>query len=78
MSGWWVEQLWNAGRGFELGSWIFWVIFSICLHELGHGWAAIWEGDDTPRRTGHMTIDPMVHMGGYSILAFLLLGFAWG
>ncbi|MCP4744463.1 MAG: site-2 protease family protein, partial [Actinomycetales bacterium] len=49
-----------------------------CLHELGHGWAAIWEGDDTPRRTGHMTIDPMVHMGGYSILAFLLLGFAWG
>ncbi|MCP4069483.1 MAG: site-2 protease family protein [Phycisphaeraceae bacterium] len=78
MSGWWVEQLWNAGRGFELGSWIFWVIFSICLHELGHGWAAIWEGDDTPRRTGHMTIDPMVHMGGYSIMAFLLLGFAWG
>ncbi|MDC0429009.1 site-2 protease family protein [Phycisphaerales bacterium] len=78
MSGWWIADLWNAGRGVELGSWIFWVVFSICLHELGHGWAAIWEGDDTPRRTGHMTIDPMVHMGGYSIIAFLLLGFAWG
>ena len=36
-------------EGFELVSWIFWVIASITLHELAHGWAAIWEGDDTPR-----------------------------
>ena len=78
MSGWWIADLWNQGQVVQLASWIFWVIVSICLHELGHGWAAIWEGDDTPRRTGHMTINPMVHMGGYSIIAFLLLGFAWG
>ena len=78
MSGWWIADLWNQGQVVQLASWIFWVIVSICLHELGHGWAAIWEGDDTPRQTGHMTINPMVHMGGYSIIAFLLLGFAWG
>lgn len=77
-SGWWIADLWQAGQTVQLVSWVFWVITSICLHELGHGVAALWEGDDTPRRTGHMTWNPMVHMGGTSILAFVLIGFAWG
>ncbi len=77
-SGWWVADYWQAGETVLLASWIIWVIVSICLHELGHGVAAIWEGDDTPRRTGHMTFNPLVHMGGYSLVAFLLIGFAWG
>jgi Zn-dependent protease len=78
MGGWWVHELWNAGRGNELIAWIFWVIFSITLHELAHGWAALWEGDDTPRVTGHMTANPVVHMGIPSIIMFLILGIAWG
>ena len=78
MGGWWVHELWNAGRGTELVAWIFWVIFSITLHELAHGWAAIWEGDDTPRATGHMSANPIVHMGVPSIIAFLIIGIAWG
>ena len=78
MGGWWVHELWNAGRGNELIAWIFWVIFSITLHELAHGWAAIWEGDDTPRVTGHMTVNPVVHMGLPSMILFLILGIAWG
>lgn len=78
MSGWWVADLWQRGETVLLASWIIWVIVSICLHELGHGVAAIWEGDDTPRRTGHMTFNPLVHMGGFSLVAFALIGFAWG
>ena len=78
MGGWWVHDLWNAGMGTELVAWIFWVIFSITLHELAHGWAAIWEGDDTPRVTGHMTVNPVVHMGLPSMILFLILGIAWG
>ena len=77
-SGWWIADLWQQGEVVQLASWIFWVIVSISLHELGHGWAALWEGDDTPRRLGHMTINPLVHMGSTSIIAFLLIGFAWG
>jgi Zn-dependent protease len=77
-SGWWIADLWQAGQTVQLVSWVFWVIASICLHELGHGVAALWEGDDTPRRLGHMTWNPMVHMGTTSILAFILIGFAWG
>ncbi|MBC8308988.1 MAG: site-2 protease family protein [Phycisphaerales bacterium] len=75
---WWVHDLWNADRGVELISWIFWVLLSITLHELAHGWAALWEGDDTPRITGHMTMNPVVHMGVTSIIAFLIIGIAWG
>ena len=78
MSGWWIADLWQSGQTVLLASWIIWVIVSICLHELGHGVAAIWEGDDTPRITGHMTFNPLVHMGGVSLIAFLLIGFAWG
>jgi Zn-dependent protease len=54
------------------------VVFSIVLHELAHGWAAIWQGDDTPRVSGHMDPNPLIHMGPFSIVALLLVGIAWG
>ena len=54
------------------------VVISIVLHELAHGWAALWQGDDTPRTSGHMTPDPLVHMGGMSLVALVLVGIAWG
>jgi Zn-dependent protease len=78
MSTWWIHRLVQDGQIIELVSWIFWVIFSICLHELGHGWAALRQGDDTPRRLGHMTLNPLVHMGWPSLLVFALCGIAWG
>lgn len=78
MSGWWVHNLYEQGRVVELLSWIFWVIFSITMHELAHGWAAIWQGDDTPRRLGRMTPNPLVHMGPYSLIMFAIIGIAWG
>ncbi|MCH8164678.1 MAG: site-2 protease family protein [Planctomycetes bacterium] len=75
---WWVHNLYQAGQTVELFSWIFWVISSIVLHELAHGWAALWQGDDTPRRLGRMTVNPLVHMGGMSLLMFAVIGIAWG
>lgn len=61
-----------------LVAWVVWVIGSIVLHELAHGWAAIREGDTTPIDTGHMTWNPLVHMGPMSLLMFALVGIAWG
>ncbi len=54
------------------------VMFSIILHELGHGWAAMSQGDDTPKTNGHLTFDPLVHMGTVSIIFLFLAGIAWG
>lgn len=57
---------------------LLWVIVSITLHELAHGWVAIRCGDDTPRLLGHMTLDPLKHMGVYGVVVFLVSGYAWG
>jgi len=75
---WWVHELYTSGRVIELISWIFWVIASITLHELAHGWAALSQGDTTPRDLGHMTANPLVHMGPTSLLVFAVIGIAWG
>jgi Zn-dependent protease len=75
---WWVQNLIEQHRVPELVSQLFWVIFSITLHELAHGWAAIWQGDDTPRALNRMTMNPMVHMGPWSLLMLALCGIAWG
>lgn len=53
-------------------------IFSICLHELAHGIVAIAQGDDTPTKSGHMTLNPVVHMGVASIIFLCVAGIAWG
>ena len=54
------------------------IVISICLHELGHGAAAISQGDSTPEDTGHMTLDPVVHMGWASLITLCIVGMAWG
>ncbi|MBD2200704.1 MULTISPECIES: site-2 protease family protein [Calothrix] len=54
------------------------VIISVTLHELAHGFAALSQGDDTPRKTGHMTLNPIVHMGWESIIFLAIGGITWG
>ena len=54
------------------------VIVSICLHELAHGFAAIALGDRTPEETGHITLNPLVHMGGFSLVLLAVAGISWG
>jgi Zn-dependent protease len=57
---------------------VFTVVLSICVHELSHGWMAMRLGDRTPLLSGHMTLNPVVHMGPFSIVMLLLMGIAWG
>ncbi len=54
------------------------VIISIVIHELAHGLTALSQGDDTPRTSGHMTLNPLVHMGMESIVFLCVVGIAWG
>lgn len=78
MDQWWVHAAYYSGGWSYVAAWTFWVLFSISLHELAHGWAALWQGDQTPRELGHMTWNPWVHMGGFSLAMFALIGIAWG
>ncbi len=72
-----MHELWDRSPVL-LASWVFWVLVSVMLHELAHGWTALWQGDDTPRAAGHLNFSPLTHMGGMSLVFFLLVGFAWG
>jgi len=77
MSHWWVSD-WYSRSPVLLYSWVLWVVISICLHELGHGWAALRRGDRTPIETGHMTPNPLVHIPPTAWIMFALFGFTWG
>lgn len=73
-----VLRLMDPAQRFHALVWIVVVVISITLHELAHGFAAIRAGDDTPIRLERMTLNPLVHMGPFSLLALLVVGIAWG
>ena len=82
---WWVERVLNDVNAYQQGAgivavlgWVVWVLGSISLHELGHGWAALRQGDSTPREMDRMNFNPYVHMGPISLLVFAVIGIAWG
>lgn len=54
------------------------LIFSICCHEYCHARAALWQGDDTAKLLGHLTLNPMKQMGWRSLLMMIFIGFAFG
>lgn len=38
------------------------ILYSIILHELAHGYAAYFQGDETPNRAGRLTLNPLPHI----------------
>lgn len=76
IGGMFIQMAGSDPRGYVM--WIFAVVVSIVLHELAHGWMAVRLGDDTPIRMGRMTGNPLVHMGGFSLLVLFVFGIAWG
>lgn len=59
------------------------LIPSIILHEVSHGWSALSFGDDTAKRAGRLTLNPVAHIdpwGSVILPAILVLvaGFAFG
>jgi Zn-dependent protease len=64
--------------------WAVPVLFSIVVHEVAHGWMALRLGDDTAKKLGRLTLNPVNHIDpvGTIILPFsmMLLGgpvFGW-
>jgi len=54
------------------------VVVSICFHELAHGIVAVRYGDRTPIEQDRITLNPLVHMGPFSLIVLLIAGMAWG
>ena len=54
---------------------VFVLVISVAFHEFGHAFMATKMGDDTPRRQGRVTLNPLAHI---DILGTLILPIAGG
>jgi Zn-dependent protease len=55
--------------------WAVPVLFSVILHEVSHGWVAYKLGDDTAKRMGRLTLNPIPHIDilGTVILPLIMI-----
>ncbi len=49
------------------------VMFSATVHEVAHGLAAHWCGDDTAKEAGRLSLNPMAHLDGFGSIALPLI-----
>ena len=59
------------------------LLISVALHEFAHCWTDDRLGDDTPRRHGRVTLNPLAHLDPLGTLmmavtSFTNFGFGWG
>lgn len=54
------------------------VLVAIVFHEFAHAFVADKLGDDTARREGRLTLNPLKHLDPIGSLLLLVAGFGWG
>ena len=75
-----VSQIWQGLDWSWLADTLLGVIpalVCIVLHELGHGVVALWLGDDTARRAGRLTLNPLRHVDWYGLVMMALFHVGW-
>ena len=53
------------------------LVFSLSFHEFGHAFTALRFGDDTARRAGRLTVNPMSHIDPLGLLMVVIVGFGY-
>jgi Zn-dependent protease len=53
------------------------LLIAFTIHELAHALSADYLGDDTPRRMGRISLNPIVHLDPIGTLMLLVAGFGW-
>ena len=53
------------------------VLIGLCCHEFGHAYAAFKSGDDTAKRAGRLTLNPLHHLDLLGALLMFFAGFGW-
>ncbi len=54
------------------------LLFSVIIHEIMHGVAALWFGDTTAEREGRLTLNPLAHIDPIGTILLPLVGFLTG
>lgn len=54
------------------------LLIAITIHEFSHALIAYYFGDDTARRQGRLSLNPLRHLDPIGTLMLLFVGFGWG
>ncbi len=61
----------------EIFTYIIILLTAFPVHEFAHAWTANYFGDDTPRRQGRLTLNPLAHLDLFGSLMLIVAGFGW-
>ena len=53
------------------------LLYTIISHELAHGYMALWNGDDTAKNYGRLTLNPLAHLDPKGLIFLILFKFGW-
>ena len=53
------------------------VVVSLVLHELAHGYVALWNGDPTAKLKGRLTLNPLAHFDIFGLFMMMTVGFGY-
>lgn len=53
------------------------LLIAMVVHEYAHAQVADWMGDDTPRMTGRLTLNPVAHIDPVGLIMLLVAQFGW-
>lgn len=54
------------------------LVISLSFHEASHALIAYWLGDDTPKKAGRLSLNPLAHLDPIGSLMILFVGIGWG
>ena len=78
-----MTALTNWFQGIDLSRIIEWIMFAgaaiiaICVHESSHALSALWLGDDTAKRMGRISLNPLHHLDVVGFLMMVVAHFGW-
>jgi Zn-dependent protease len=68
----------SAGRALTYLSVLPVILVSLTIHEYAHAWVAYRYGDDTAKRMGRLTLNPLAHISLFgTIILPLIIHFGW-
>ena len=53
------------------------ILIALMVHEVAHGYAAYWMGDNTAKMQGRLSFNPIQHIDPVGFLCLVIAGFGW-
>ncbi|MDR2589586.1 MAG: site-2 protease family protein [Oscillospiraceae bacterium] len=73
----WLNNMFSTERLMIIAITAVPALICITVHEVAHGYIAYRLGDDTAKRMGRLTLNPIKHIDIGGLIAILLIGFGW-